>query len=818
MTRFARSSPRRRSTSRRSWSRNRPLFAVRLRSFPRFVAALTLTTFLFPFGNNDGFTYASHTPRLVISEVHPNAAINGSSAESNEWVEIHNLKHHAVNLNGWTIEDAQAIARLPDVDLAPGETALIVGSAADIAVPAGKTLIILERSRIGTGLRNAGDRVALINPQGVRHDAVSWGDVRSPRSSEPPTPQQSIVRTASGGQSLTAQLTPWTVGETLNATPERHQHPQPDTAVRFLSALIDPLPGDAETVTIRNTSNEPVLTVNWTLTVNNSLAKLRSVRIEPGASHVIQEADGTIGGGLSRRGGHLVLRDSKGNWLSTASWGDDHTFHRLTPPVSGQELRFNPLTRVHPRTPWFEELGSGNGRILSSVFEPESPQPTNAAANITRERPESPTQQESEEAAVWISEVYPNAGQGRNDPLFEWFELTNSTGATIELDGWSVADNTSSDPLDGVTIGPNTSIVIAASAEANPRVVVAISDGRIGNGLANSGDQLRLIDPAGRVVSAISWGDDNSHNTVRASGPDESIHRAAPADPPVVARPSAGTLTLFSSPAPPANQSESSGTQAASTATAQGATDAAETEPPSAAAVAESVPTLRITEILPAPLAGQAEWVEIHNPTDQPIDLSGWTIGDAERRTELAGTIGPGSRFVISTRELDAKTVGLIVDRIGNGLNNDADTVSVFAPDGTLVHEVRYGSDRLPAPERGLSIALEPERWVVTAQPSPGSADVTPLLGNAFRSASIKPPIADEDRLPIVQAKEQGGVNAWMIVSFALIGVVLTLVIRRVRPEETPLEPRPEPTNYTGPTAASSPGQMIERQRESEGE
>jgi hypothetical protein len=740
----------------------------------------------------------------VISEVHPSVIRGGTSVEAHEWIEIHNLERHSVNLSGWMVEDAQAISQLPDLALGAGKTAIIVGHSADIVVPAGKTLIMLETPRIGTGLRDAGDRIALINPNGVRHDAVSWGDVRWPRHSDQPNPGQAIIRTARGGQALADQLTPWTVTEDVSAETQRHRHPPPDTLVRIVEALIDPIDEEEESVTIRNISDKPLLTVNWTMTVGNSLVRLRSVRIEPGASYVITEPDAEIGSGMSPGGGHLVLRDARGNWLSTASWGEDRTFHDLSSPSSGQYLRFSHMTRVYPRVPWSDFVDFSNRRLVLGETGPGPLNGSNISLTTARAAPVSWQHQESEDGQLWISEVYPTAGQGRNDAAFEWFELTNSSSLPAILNGWFIADNTSSDPLDGVTIPPGASVAIGASSQAGPEVLVAISDGRIGNGLANAGDQLRLVSPDGEVVSAISWGSDRTFSSVSAPKSDQALHRGSSEDHPTVARPSPGILTSLreaaTNLAPPV-QAEPNVLAPSIAPDEEGHTtnevaNRNEFDPGELGTLPPVL--LRITEILPAPLPGEAEWIEIHNPTEQPIDLTGWSIGDAERRTELAGSIAAGARFVISTRELGAGLADLVVTRIGNGLNNDADTISIFNPDGLEVHEINYGTRSLPAPDRGLSIALEPERWVVTAAPTPGSAEVTPLLGEALRSASAKAPISDADRLPLVESTPGNGVNAWMIVSVALIGVIMTLVVRRWRPEEELAEASPEPTTYSG--------------------
>ena len=390
--------------------------------------------------------------------------------------------------------------------------------------------------------------------------------------------------------------------------------------------------------------------------------------------------------------------------------------------------------------------------------------------------------QESDADSVWISEVYPAAGQGSNDYRFEWFELTNSSDAEILLNGWTVADNTASDPLDGVILPANSSVVIAGS-DAVDAAHAIIPDGRIGNGLANSGDRLRLIDSNGEVVSAISWGDDRTFTTIASPTPDQSLQRPAAQGQARLAAPTPGFV-----PVPTQTASRTS-------------TDSTESTQPSAVTeqASAAVLPLRITEIMPAPLAGEPEWVELFNPTDRAVDLVGWTLSDPARSTVLSGVIAPNSRLVIATGEVDAPA--LQVERIGNGLNNDGDLITLKNAEGVIVDQVEYGSAAIPAPERGLSIALDPARWVVTAAPSPGADDVTPLLGDAFRSASIREPVADSEGLPVVQETSDGGSNAWMIVSFALIGVIFTLVVRRWRPDETEpqTEAAPAPAQYSGP-------------------
>ena len=752
----------------------------------------------------------AHNPSLVISEVYPVAAPSDSSIESHEWIEIHNPQPHAVNLGGWTVEDSQAISPLPEFSLPSQATVVVVGRSANIAVPSGNTLIILSSWLIGNGLRNAGDRVALVDPHGVRSDAVSWGEVRQPRFIDPPTPGQSIVRKPSGGQSLSDSPTPWETEETLNAEPERYRHAQPDTMVRITSALVDPLDDQPESVTLENISDQPLVTVNWTLTVDNALVKLRSVKIEPGEPYTLVEPDGKIGGGLAANGGHLVLRDPAGNWLATASWGDDHTFHRLPPPAPGQEVHFNPFVRVHPRVPWFGLFDQAEAWPIDD--RPARPPllPSEIVNATTRERAAGRILQESEEPGIWISEVHPTTGQGRDEAAFEWFELTNATDEPIPLNGWLIADNRATDPLDALVIPPRSTVVVGVSDQGDPSAIAAIVDGRIGNGLANAGDQLRLINADGEVVNAISWGSDRSHTSIKSPNEDESIHRASPSAAPTIGAPSPGTPPAplpTSLPNPEPTKDPPATSAPADAKTGDQSPVEADDDPaaaPSTLEEATSQTMLQITEILPSPLPGEAEWIELFNPNDQPIDLTGWTIGDLSRRTPLSGVIPPRSYLIIANLDVESATPVLIVDRIGNGLNNDADTIALYDPSGEPQFTISYGANDVPVPGPGLSVALDPERWVVTAAASPGSEEVTPLLDDAFRSPTPRQPAPDDDRLPLVPEPPDEGLNAWMIVSFALIGVILTLIVRRWQPERDPAERSADGAQYSGPRPQAS--------------
>jgi|CXWL01.1.fsa_nt_gi hypothetical protein len=115
-------------------------------------------------------------------------------------------------------------------------------------------------------------------------------------------------------------------------------------------------------------------------------------------------------------------------------------------------------------------------------------------------------------AQVVINEVlYDSIGAG-NDANGEWVELHNPGDSPVSLEGWALADATSADVLDAVTIPGRGFIVIAASEEFLVRYPdfngeLLVLDGRVGNGLGNEGEVLVLVEPSGRFVDAVSWGD-----------------------------------------------------------------------------------------------------------------------------------------------------------------------------------------------------------------------------------------------------------------------------------------------------------------------
>ena len=367
---------------------------------------------------------------------------------------------------------------------------------------------------------------------------------------------------------------------------------------------------------------------------------------------------------------------------------------------------------------------------------------------------------QQDDAPLTITEVLPNAAQGVADAAYEWIELHNRSDAPVSLEGWAIEDNTAADALPAVAIPPGGyALVVAAPdlvrvlgvlenapAPGAATVVAVVADGRLGNGLANSGDRVLLRDPDGTVVAWLSWGTDRSVGDLPAPPVGTSLARAD--DSFRTAAPTPG------GPAQPAP-------------TPSG--------PPAA---------LRITEIFADAGRGARdaafEWVELLNDGPSAVDLAGWRIADGAGSDPLpALTLAPGERSVIAGSPAavpDAPGLLIILEdgRIGNGLANSGDVVSLFDPADRLVDRVDYRSAAIPQAETGRSIALLDGAWTISVTPSPGAPDVDPLVPGAVRRTASTP-TSTPTAVPAERVDGDGGIPGWALIAVAVGAPILTL-------------------------------------------
>ena len=86
------------------------------------------------------------------------------------------------------------------------------------------------------------------------------------------------------------------------------------------------------------------------------------------------------------------------------------------------------------------------------------------------------------------------------------------------------------------------------------------------------------------------------------------------------------------------------------------------------------------------------EFLELHNPGDVAVDLSGWSLSEGLDATLPDSTWIPGGGFlVVTTAPVTYAGLGYpVVDWGSGGLNNSGELLALRAPDGSVVESVEF--------------------------------------------------------------------------------------------------------------------------------
>lgn len=268
----------------------------------------------------------------------------------------------------------------------------------------------------------------------------------------------------------------------------------------------------------------------------------------------------------------------------------------------------------------------------------------------------------------------------------------------------------------------------------------------------------------------------------------EPVAESTPTPPATVTPPAAGTTATA-----PVAGSTSRPSGAPATATPR--PGAGKTAIP-ALDLATAPDSLRISEILSDPgetgRDADFEWVELVNIGADPVDLLGWTLGDAAKSDVLpAQVVPPGGYVVVAAKSAklpDGVARVTVADGvIGAGINNTGDTIRLLTPGGAEVDAVSFGDDASvldpapPAPPTGKTIGVrdpagEPaaENWAITDRPSPGAPNTFPAVrtSTAVSRQATRPP--GDATVTVVNSgagPNGGGANVFIPVAI-LAGVV----------------------------------------------
>ena len=118
-----------------------------------------------------------------------------------------------------------------------------------------------------------------------------------------------------------------------------------------------------------------------------------------------------------------------------------------------------------------------------------------------------------------------------------------------------------------------------------------------------------------------------------------------------------------------------------------------------------------------------SDWIELHNPTDTPVSLAGYTLTDDAAQPAQwnlpATTLAPGAFLVVWASGADRVTpegwhTSFRLSRAG-------EYVGLFDPDGQLVDGVKFGLQHTDVSLGRLGLAFDV--WVAFSSPTPGAAN-----------------------------------------------------------------------------------------------
>ncbi len=306
----------------------------------------------------------------------------------------------------------------------------------------------------------------------------------------------------------------------------------------------------------------------------------------------------------------------------------------------------------------------------------------------------------------------------------EFVELYNATGNAAVLNGWSLqyrSASAGSDCTKGWPVTPPTKPTITTSTIASHGFYLLGAGGTTGfdasftSGLAATGGTIRILDGSGETVDALAWGGAYCGRGTAALAPaaGQSLERRPGADienggNAYDTGDNAADFNLRSIPQPQNTKS---------------ALEAPIDYPVSASEATEPTPVvyapLQLSELLIDPISPQTdnadEFVEIHNPTTEPVQAEGYTISTGDHQYHLpAGVIAPDGYIVVTS---GSSTISLV---------NSGGVASLLDPTGVVIDTAAAWGPAVPGASWAYFSDTNTWQWTLTPTPNVANA-LTPL-------------------------------------------------------------------------------------------
>jgi hypothetical protein len=691
-------------------------------------------------------------PKVFLSEFLANpSAVNDSVGE---WIELHNADNVPVNLRGWRIADLGTDSHIihSNLIIQPGQY-LILGRSDRPSDNGGVTVAYRYAS---ISLSNGDDELLLVAPGEREVDRVVWGAVLDT------TKGASLERVGfdGGGWATAWQIWPGSAGDFGSPGAPYIPDPNPDPQPPVPDPTAEPTtpPPDVPPITddpprlfitefLANPSavndsvgewielyNADTVAINlrgWTLHDQDDDRHVIAddLYILP-TQHLVlaRNGDADVNGGvyadhvytglsLANSTDEVILVGPGDVQVDAVRWGDEAPL-RVSGGASLERVTFDdPPVWATAHAPW--PGSAGDFGSPGQAYAPPADEPTPTATPPLAPPPVTVTPSpDGDPPRLLISEVLANP-DAVGDNAGEWFELYNAGALPISLRNWQIADLGS----DRITLDtelvlqPGAFAILGRNADAASNGGVVVDLLYAGLSLANGDDELLLVTPDGQEVDRIAWGSDGP-----AMPRGASLQRTLDDGPSqwfIALNPWPGSAGDRGTPGHGPDMVPPDGTPLPTPTTAP-------PDPDAIWPIAAAAP-LRIEEV--AFRASDLEFVVIWNASEDPVGLTGWSIGDAERPGDGEGmyalpdevTLGPDALFVIARNgatfearygrppaaqfEAPGDVAPSLVRRtdLASGrwaLSDSGDEVVLLTPAGEVADALVYGSGDYQALDR----------------------------------------------------------------------------------------------------------------------
>ncbi|HJM18876.1 MAG TPA: lamin tail domain-containing protein [Candidatus Thalassarchaeaceae archaeon] len=305
----------------------------------------------------------------------------------------------------------------------------------------------------------------------------------------------------------------------------------------------------------------------------------------------------------------------------------------------------------------------------------------------------------NESAEFRISEIMPDpiGSDSNHYPEGEWVEIVNVGNNTTSFQGWKIrAEGGGSLTLNSLTI-PGMNESDPSEWELGPGEYLAVWKNATSMTMRNSGSVISLVNPSGEITQTLTYAL-TPENATLVEGFDESGN-------------------WVPSPYPTPGE-----------------------ENPSFEDPYTGSTQLVVSEIMPQCVEGnmgiEGDWLEIHNPTNSPINISRWMIGSHNQDESLDHVLVLRDTYLrhysagvayepTDWWNLGAGEYAVIIPENNALLSNYDEVIDLRDPNGDIRQEIIWtSSENCRSMEGDASAWSEP--WLNTMWPSPGEENPTP--------------------------------------------------------------------------------------------